>query len=416
MIGLAALVLSLGGGQTGDAGVPTARPPEERAPRVPLQPRPSGPGAEDLGLDAGVRDASRDASIEDASSADASAPLVVVPLTSRAQGGADAGLRRSGRRTRERRAASSRRRPPPPRAKRADPPGKSRRAPPKEPAPKKKKKAAVAAPPADDTPPDAEGPGARLRAAAPELGKKIIEQVDEVRRLSPFARLGLALLIAALLLLLRRGTERLEGWFAPTGLLPRLLRMAGGLAAAVAALFVAWGLIGFIPAVAPEVRWGVTGVAVGVVAFAAWSFLPDLIATLVLAAERRVAPGVRLSGPDFAGTVKRVSWRSTVLRTTRGEVAVPNRRLLEAPVQMSREDEHQLVLNLDDGRPVQELRRVIEDTVLASAYTPPEPGVRVWRDPRDRERWVIHARLLHPRFAPVFDADLPERLEAALRE
>lgn len=386
-LGVLAAILALGGAQTSTSGAP------------------------DAGTRARVRTLERRSPPVDAST------IVVVPLTSSAEGGGsrDAGV--GGPRGRRRRDAglrsgssSTRRRSAPPRSRRRS--STAPRSPPSE---------AVGPPtPAAAGPstaaPAATGPGARLRAAAPELGKKIIEQVDEVRRLSPFGRLGLALLVAALLILLGRVLERLEGWFAPTGLLPRFLRLTGRLTGAAAALFVAWGLVAFIPAVAPEVRWAALGAAAAVAAFAAWSFLPDLFATAVLALERRVTPGVRLSGPDFAGTVKRVSWRSTVLRSPRGEVAVPNRRLLAAPVQMSRTDEHELVITLDDARPVQDLRRMIEDAVLASAFTPPEPGVRVWRDPRDARRWVIHARLLHPRFAPVFDADLPERLEAALRD
>lgn len=227
------------------------------------------------------------------------------------------------------------------------------------------------------------------------------------------ALLALALALSVWLVgrLASRARDRLEA----AGLLPRLLAMLSKTAGLVAGFLLVWGAVAWLPKVSTEGRWafllGLAALAVGL----GWGLLKDLVAGGILRLERRVRPGVRLEGERFSGTVTGIHWRVTVLRTPRGRLEVPNRELLGVPVRVSRASEHVLVLYLPNrDESSVELRRRVEDAVVASAWTPPKPDVMVHRDPKDGARWIVHCRLIDPRFAPRFDADLPERLEALL--
>ena len=222
----------------------------------------------------------------------------------------------------------------------------------------------------------------------------------------------LGLLLGGAVWLLGAWAQRTRKTLAATGLLPRVLgvlRRATGLGAFALVL---WGAIALAPTPQREVRWGlIVGLAV-VVLIAARGVLPDVFAALVLLVGRRVRPGMRLEGPGFSGALVRIGWQSTQLRSSGGILDVPNRAVLASPVRVSRAFEHELVLQLVDPRATAEVRRAIEDAVLASAWTPPRPNVRVFRDPRDPCRWVVRTRLIDSKYAPDFDADLPERIDA----
>ncbi len=140
----------------------------------------------------------------------------------------------------------------------------------------------------------------------------------------------------------------------------------------------------------------------------------DLFAGGILRAERRLGPGLRAGDGEFEGVVVSVGWRSTRLRGAHGVVDVPNRRLVHRSVWLRRASEHELVLTVPSVPPAEGLRQKIEDVVLASAYVPLDPKVRVRRDPLDPHRWRIRARLLEPSFAAVFDAEIVERIASAL--
>lgn len=194
----------------------------------------------------------------------------------------------------------------------------------------------------------------------------------------------------------------------PTGLLRRLVRALW----LVGLLFALWGLAGTFPAMSAEGRGLLWGGGLVLVASLGWALLADVLSGGILRLERRVAPGVRVESPTFAGTVVGIGWRTTRLRNPRGSLQVPNRALMSAPLRVSRASEHRLVLGLPPSeRSALEIRHRIEDAVHASAWTPPHPDVHVHRDPRDRSRWVVFCRLLDPKFGPDFDAQLPEQLE-----
>lgn len=247
-----------------------------------------------------------------------------------------------------------------------------------------------------------------------ELQRVTREKLDPSDPDSPVARVLLGLGLGALVWLLGTWAERGRQQLGTTGLIPTVLGLLARVAGLAAAAVVVWGTVALFPKVAPEIRWGLVIGVGAVVVFAARGVLPDAFSGLVLVLERRILPGMRVEGEAFAGSVLRIGWRSTHLRGSRGLVEVPNRRLLSAPVRVTPAAEHELVLHLDPDRPVERLRRSIEDAVIASAWTAPRAGVRVHRDARDPRRWVVRVRLLEPSFAPRFDAQLPERLEAVL--
>lgn len=241
-------------------------------------------------------------------------------------------------------------------------------------------------------------------------GAQLRERLEEMPSVSPFGRLAFALILAGGFIALGRAAGRARKRLNETGILPRLLVTIGRLAGGIAGLLVAWGGLALLPSVAPEILWGTLAAGAGLLVVGAWGVLPDVFAGAVLFLERRVQPGLRIEGEGFAGTVIRTTWRSTWLRTPRGRLEIPNRILLAGPTRVSRAAEHELTLELESRAPASVVRQRIEDAVLASAYTPPRPHLRVHRDPRHPGRWVVHTRLLHPRFAPAFDADLPSRV------
>ncbi|MBX2811774.1 MAG: mechanosensitive ion channel family protein [Myxococcales bacterium] len=201
---------------------------------------------------------------------------------------------------------------------------------------------------------------------------------------------------------------------ASQGLLPSLFKQVTRLSGVMAVLFALWGSAALLPQIPPEVLWGAMAAGVLLLLVAARGLLPDVLAGMLIVSERRIATGMLVEGEGFSGTVVGTGWRCTILRTPRGLLELPNRKLLAGPLRTAGSSEHELILRLRPGLPADTTRRQIEDVVIASAWTPPNPQLRVYRDPRNPHRWVIHTRLLDPRFASIFDAELPERLERRL--
>lgn len=151
-----------------------------------------------------------------------------------------------------------------------------------------------------------------------------------------------------------------------------------------------------------------------------WSLrdvLPDLIAGSVLAFERRVRPGMWLSGNGFAGVVERVGLRATWLRDpTDRRVAVPNRALVSMPItsDAGRWPTREVVLRIESTAPADKIRRAIIDAVLASPWTPVGEAPSVQRDGAEPEVWHVRSRVLDLSFAGSFEGELLERAEAML--
>lgn len=228
--------------------------------------------------------------------------------------------------------------------------------------------------------------------------------------------LGLLALLA-LLALLTTSIERLRGRLLRDGWLPTLLSFVQ-VSARLLALLVGLALV--VQVVPANVRWVVyfslmaSGAALG------WStrdVMPDIIAGVVIAFERRIRRGMWIRSSEFAGVVERIGLRSSWLRDSKGHrVAVPNRMLTQSPIVSDEEGDslQEVVLRVSSGASATDVRRALHDAVLASPWTTPDCEPQVLRDPLDPELWQVRARLLSASFASAFQGQLLERAEANL--
>jgi small-conductance mechanosensitive channel len=124
---------------------------------------------------------------------------------------------------------------------------------------------------------------------------------------------------------------------------------------------------------------GIGGLAVGL---AAQSMISDVIAALVIFAERRFRTGdvIRLDDDDPARVVG-LSWRSTVLKNASGlVVSVPNRKVTEASIQnltKGCETYDYLSVTVNTTRDVHEVLRVIKDALKECKNLSADHGVAV---------------------------------------
>ena len=227
-----------------------------------------------------------------------------------------------------------------------------------------------------------------------------------------FALLVFVLLAAAL----AGAVGRIRDGLAPKGILPTLFAFIHLAARLLVVALVVGFVVRFLP---PRMSLVLLLVFAGVALAVGWSardLLPDLIAGIVLAFERRVRRGMWLSSKEFAGQVERVGLRASTLRDAQGtEVSVPNRFILGAPISTdsTREREQDVTLRLA-GQSATALREAIIDAVLGSPWVAPRHRPLVYRDPDEPELWRVRARLLESRYGVRFEGELLERTEATL--
>lgn len=212
------------------------------------------------------------------------------------------------------------------------------------------------------------------------------------------------------------GIRRIRDGLAPKGILPTFfafIHLAARLL--VIALVIAF-VVRFLP---PRMSLVLLLVFAGVAVAVGWSardLLPDLIAGIVMAFERRVRRGMWLSSKEFSGQVEHVGFRTSSLRDAQGnELSVPNRFILGAPIatDSTREREQDVTLRLS-GPSASALREAIIDAVLSSPWVAPNHRPDVYRDPDEPELWRVRARLLEARFGVRFEGELLERTETIL--
>ncbi|MEM6954509.1 MAG: mechanosensitive ion channel domain-containing protein [Myxococcota bacterium] len=233
------------------------------------------------------------------------------------------------------------------------------------------------------------------------------------------------LFLAVLAALLAVGIGRLRARFRRRGIIPAALALAHLAARILVVLALGAVVVRFLP---PRAALVLLFALAGLAFALGWTVrdvLPDLLAGVVLAFERRLAPGMWLSTKTFAGEIVDLGLRSTTLRDAQGhEVSVPNRMLLQAPVSTDREREraHDVTLRIghksygrDAELTAERTRQAIFDAVLSSPWVAPDQEPVVFRDPKNPELWRVRARLLEARFGVRFEGDLLERAEAILR-
>ncbi len=155
-----------------------------------------------------------------------------------------------------------------------------------------------------------------------------------------------------------------------------------------------------------------------VVGWSVRDLFADLVAGVVLAAERRVKKGMWVSGDGFQGTVEGRSLRATWLRDGQGHrITVPNRAMVGAPMvyDAGADAEHEVVVRLEGYRDAGKVRMALTDAILSSPWVLAGASPVVLRDPADPIVWRVRTKLLEPRFSVHFEGELLERVEDLLR-
>jgi hypothetical protein len=245
--------------------------------------------------------------------------------------------------------------------------------------------------------------------AVSEEGETSQESKARRRRVLDFA---LLLVAAALLLLV---AHWLRHWLSS----PRLRRLLGGAIAVLRiALFVFTILLGvqLIPTDSDWFWWATIATFV-LVAWSIRDLFADLIAGIIMTAERRIKKGMWVSGKGFEGAVERRSLRATWLRDGEGhQLTVPNRAMVSAPIVYATgaEAEHEVIVRLQGYGDASRVRQALNDAVLSSPWVLAGAAPVVLRDPTDPVLWRVRTRLLEPRFAVHFSGELLERVEDIL--
>jgi small-conductance mechanosensitive channel len=224
----------------------------------------------------------------------------------------------------------------------------------------------------------------------------------------------LLLLSVLVAFLAGKGRKRLPS----RGVLPRVLSAVHIGMRTVVVLFGLALLAHWIPpSYAPVLLW----VALAAAAAAGWSardFLPDLFAGVVILVERRIRPGVWVSGSGYVGEVQSLGPRAAKLRDHEGRsLSVPNRKLLAGPVAVddSLHPPVEVRLKVAEGMKAEEARQIIEDAALLSPWRVLLHRPEVFRDAQDPGTWRVRIRLIEPRFLAAFESALLDQVEESLR-
>ena len=172
-----------------------------------------------------------------------------------------------------------------------------------------------------------------------------------------------------------------------------------------------------VPAEKNWILWALAVLAL-VVGWSVRDLFADVVAGVVLAAERRVKKGMWVSGDGFQGTVEGRSLRATWLRDGQGHrITVPNRAMVGAPMvyDVGADAEHEVVVRLDGYRDAGNVRMALTDAILSSPWVLAGATPVVLRDPADPIVWRVRTKLLEPRFSVHFEGELLERVEDLLR-
>ncbi len=253
-------------------------------------------------------------------------------------------------------------------------------------------------------------PAGSEKPAAPEAPKPAPSKRDS----QPLLILFLTLLGVGLVLF---AVERVRAWITTNvpvqrilGALALLLRVAGlGVVLAI--------VLELIPGAQDWILWTLL-VLVLVIGWSVRDLFADLVAGLVLAAERRVKKGVWVSGEGFQGTVEGRSLRATWLRDGQGHrLTVPNRSMVGAPMvyDAGADAEHEVVVRLEGYEDAGRVRLALTDAILSSPWVLAGATPVVLRDPADPVVWRVRTKLLEPRFSVHFEGELLERVEDLLR-
>lgn len=208
--------------------------------------------------------------------------------------------------------------------------------------------------------------------------------------------------------------ERPLGRLAAHGFLPGSLKIAVVVCRSGALLVAFLGLLHMVPAAwSPAVAYVLVGTALAV----GWSVrevVQDVLVGLIFTLERSFRAGQRLSFGGVTGTLTRMTFRVTWLRTDEGaDIAIPNRTLTSATLELDPEPYApvSVLLLVPPCRPSVEARNTIRELVLLNPYLAPGEDPQVFRQADDPQRWRVKARLLDARYADRFRGTMVDLVE-----
>ena len=208
--------------------------------------------------------------------------------------------------------------------------------------------------------------------------------------------------------------ERPLRHLATRGLLPSALKLLV-VACRSGALLVAFlGMLHLVPSAwSPAVAYVLVGTALAV----GWSVrevVQDVLVGLIFILERSFRTGQRLRFEGVSGTLTRMTFRVTWLRTDEGaDIAIPNRRLTSATLELDPEPYApvSVLLLVPPCRSSVEARNTIRELVLLNPYLAPGEDPQVYRQADDPQRWQVKARLLDARYADRFRGTMVDLVE-----
>ena len=224
-----------------------------------------------------------------------------------------------------------------------------------------------------------------------------------------FARSALWFFIATLAVFLARRMDGARGTLPKRGLLPVLARVIKVVSRITALIAVLFGSMRLVPDAYFQYFPVVLVAASVAVGWSARDVLHDVLAGILLVVEHHLVPDMRVEADGRVGTVISVGFRSVSMESDDGQIIrIPNRDFLSTDTRMDKSPYApvEVVVEAPHGA-----RRRLEEIALASPLVAPGQPPEVFRDPEHPERWVVRARLVHPRWTLAFRGAVQDRLE-----
>ena len=215
---------------------------------------------------------------------------------------------------------------------------------------------------------------------------------------------------------------RVRTYLATDGILPSTAKIIHRIVWLASVTTFAVSVIGIFPSELIRLQLWIIVTAIAL-AFI-WSMrllFSDITAAIILWLGRSIRSGSRIEGPQFAGTVQRIGWRTTSLQRDSqtsqrtSDVLIPNRRLLSNWIGRDAVERiHEVKVCLTTPVNFDQKRKALRDAVLASPYIIPGTEPEVFHQAHDPTLWRIRARLVAEHVENLFDGDILERTEAIL--
>lgn len=225
-----------------------------------------------------------------------------------------------------------------------------------------------------------------------------------------FSRSAMWFIIATLAVVLGRWIDGTKTTLPSRGLLPAVARVMEVVCRIAALIAVLFGTMRLVPDAYFQYFPVVLVAASVAVGWSARDVLHDVLAGVLLVVEHRLVPEMRVEADGRVGTVINVGFRSVSMESDDGQIIrIPNRDFLSTDTRVDKDPYApvEVVVEAPHGA-----RRRLEEIALASPLVAPGHPPEVFRDPEHPERWVVRARLVHPRWTLAFRGAVQDRLEA----